>query len=57
MGKEENLEGKTQKLNELENVIALSDDGQLDVRHLRKVATAIVEAHDKIDWGKLKCSE
>jgi len=57
MGKEENLEGKTQQLNELENVIALNDDGQLDVKHLRKVATAIVEAHDKIDWGKLKCSE
>ena len=52
----ENSEEKTQKLNELENVIALNDDGQLDVRHLRKVAAAIVEAHDEIDWEKLKCT-
>jgi len=47
-------EEETQKLNELENIIALNDDGQLDVKHLRKVAAAIVEAHDQIDWRSLR---
>ncbi len=46
----------SQRLNELENIIARNDDGQLDVNHLRKVAAAIVEADERIDWGKLKCS-
>lgn len=47
-------EEETQRLNELENIIALNDDGQLDVEHLRKVAAAIVEAHDTIDWRSLR---
>ena len=45
---------KTQTLNQLENIIAVNDDGQLDIPHLKKVARAIVDAHDKIDWEKLK---
>lgn len=44
----------TKKLNELENIIALNDSGQLDVQHLRKVAKAIVDVHDEIDWEALK---
>ena len=54
MAIEREIERETQILNDLENVIALNDDGQLDVKHLRKVASAIVEAHDKIDWEKIK---
>ena len=45
---------KTQTLNQLENIIAVNDDGQLDIPHVKKVARAIVDAHDKIDWEKLK---
>lgn len=45
---------KTQHLNQLENVIAVNDDGQLDFEHIKIVARAIVVAHDKIDWEKLK---
>lgn len=45
---------KTERLNPLENVIALNDDGQLDIAHLHKVARAIVDAHEKIYLGKLK---
>lgn len=44
---------KTRKLNQLENVIAVNDDGQLDIEHIKIVARAIVDAHDKIDWEKL----
>ena len=43
-----------QELNEVENIIALNDDGQLDIPHLHKVAAAIVKASDSIDWMKLK---
>lgn len=47
---------KTQTLNQLENIIAVNDDGLLDIPHLKKVARAIVEAHEhkRIDWEKLK---
>ena len=36
---------KTERLNQLENIIAVNDDGQLDIKHLKIVAKAIVEAH------------
>ena len=45
---------KTQTLNTLENIIAVNDDGLLDITHVKKIARAIVNAHGKIDWDKLK---
>jgi hypothetical protein len=47
---------KTQVLNPLENIIAVNDDGLLDIPHLHKVARAIVDAHEhkRIDWENLK---
>lgn len=47
---------KTQTLNPLENIIAVNDDGQLDIPHVKKIARAIVDAHEhkRIDWDKLK---
>lgn len=36
---------KTERLNQLENIIAINDDGQLDIKHLKIVAKAIVDAH------------
>ena len=36
---------KTEQLNQLENIIAVNDDGQLDIKHLKIVAKAIVDAH------------
>ena len=43
-----------QELNPLENIIALNDDGRLDIPNLHKVAAAIVKASDSINWIKLK---
>ena len=48
---------KTQTLNQLENIIAANDDGLLDIPHVHKVARAIVIAHKKISWEKLKEEE
>ena len=45
---------KTQQLNQLENLIAVNDGGQLDIKHLKIVADAIVKNHDRIDWEALK---
>ena len=45
---------KTQVLNPLENIIAVNDDGVLDIPHLKKIARAIVKAHEKINWEILK---
>ena len=45
---------KTQRLNQLENIIAVNDGGQLDIKHLKIVADAIVKNHDMIDWEALK---
>jgi len=43
---------KTERLNQLENIIAVNDDGQLDIKHLKTLATAIVKAHPtKINLG------
>ena len=36
---------KTERLNQLENIIAVNDDGQLDIKHLKTLATAIVKAY------------
>lgn len=36
---------KTQLLNQLENIIAVNDDGQLDIDHIKIVSKAIVDAH------------
>ena len=36
---------KTERLNQLENIIAINDDGQLDIKHLKTLAKAIVDAH------------
>ena len=36
---------KTERLNQLENIIAVNDDGQLDIKHIKIIAKAIVEAH------------
>ena len=36
---------KTERLNQLENIIAVNDDGQLDIKHLKMLAAAIVKAH------------
>ena len=36
---------KTERLNQLENIIAVNDDGQLDIKHLKTLAKAIVKAH------------
>ena len=36
---------KTERLNPLENIIAVSDDGLLGIKHIKIVAKAIVEAH------------
>lgn len=36
---------KTERLNQLENIIAVNDDGQLDIKHLKTLAAVIVEAH------------
>ena len=44
---------KTQQLNQLENLIAVNDGGQLDIKHLKKVADVIVKNHKKIDWEAL----
>ena len=44
---------KTYQLNQLENLIAVNDGGQLDIKHLKIVANAIVKNHDKIDWNAL----
>ncbi|MCK4526253.1 hypothetical protein KAW18_02680 [candidate division WOR-3 bacterium] len=44
---------KTQLLSQLENLIAVNDDGQLDIKHLKIVANAIVENHKNIDWNVL----
>ena len=44
---------KTQRLNQLENLIAVNDDGQLDIKYLKIVANAIVENHGKMDWDAL----
>lgn len=44
---------KTERLNQLENIIAINDDGQLDIKHLKIVAKAIVDKHPiKGDRGK-----
>jgi len=44
---------RTERLNPLENIIAANDDGQLDIKHIKIVAKAIVEAHPiKEDKGK-----
>ena len=45
---------KTQRLNQLENLIAVNDGGLLDIKHLKIVADAIVKNHKKIDWEVLK---
>lgn len=45
---------KTRRLNQLENIIALNDDEQLDIKQLKIVADAIVKNHDKIDFAVLK---
>lgn len=45
---------KTQRLNQLENLIAVNDGGQLDIKHLEIVADVIVKDHDMIDWDTLK---
>ena len=45
---------KTQQLNQLENLIAVNDGGQLDIKHLKIVADAIVKNHSKINWEALK---
>ena len=43
---------KTERLNQLENIIAVNDDGQLDIKHLKTLATAIVKAYPtKINLG------
>lgn len=44
---------KTQRLNQLENLIAVNDGGLLDIKHLKIVANVIVKNHSKIDWGAL----
>lgn len=36
---------KTERLNQLENIIAINDDGQLDIKHLKTLAAVIVKAH------------
>lgn len=45
---------KTQRLNQLENLIAVNDGGQLDIKHLKIVADAIAKNHNKINWEALK---
>ena len=44
---------KTQRLNQLENLIAVNDGGQLDIKHLKIVSDAIVKNYEKIDWDGL----
>ena len=36
---------KTERLNQLENIIAINDDGQLDIKHLKMLAASIAKAH------------
>lgn len=45
---------KTQQLNQLENLIAVNDGGQLGIIQLKIVANAIVKNHDRIDWEALR---
>ena len=48
---------KTQRLNQLENLIAVNDGGQLGIIQLKIVANAIVKNHDRIGWEALKKQE
>lgn len=43
---------KTERLTQLENIIAINDDGLLDIKHLKTLAAAIVKARPtKINLG------